>query len=167
MKLFYGLTATLIFALSLRADAPFTGYDVDSLNRYQATCTFTTAAAATDCAITVPATGTKRVFLESIVVRSPEAATVTFGYGGSAASTNAVTTVKRNTTVASQATVYGATSGAGAPTSTTDFKVQADQDTAFDMTGRVFPIRTSTTVKVSISSTTGSGKIDFFWGESK
>ena len=167
MKLLYGLCATLLFALSLGAQTPITEASVDNLHRYRGTCTFTTAATTTDCAITVPSTAGKKIYLETIVVRSPQAATVTFGFGGTAASTNAVTSDKRNTTKTSLATVYGPTSGAGAAATSTTAKVSADIDSAFDMSGRVFPAGSSTTVVVSLSSTTGSGKIDFFWGESR
>lgn len=166
MKKFLFLTI-LVFASSARSQTIFKDSDVDALNRYQATCSFTTAATTTDCAISVPATGTKRIYLENIVVRSPQAATVTFGFGGTAASTNANTTVSRNTTKTAQATVYGPTSGAGAAASSTTAKVSADIDTTFSMVGHVFPEKTSKTVVVSLSSTTGSGVITIFWAESK
>jgi hypothetical protein len=166
MKKFLFLT-TLFFALDAKSQTIFKDSDVDALNRYQATCAFTTAATTTDCAITVPATATKRIYLENIVVRSPQAATVTFGFGGTAASTNANTTVQRNTTKTASATVYGPTSGAGAAASTTTAKVSADIDTTFSMVGHVFPEKTSKTIVVSLSSTTGTGAITIFWGESK
>lgn len=155
------LAAATIIPVSAQVDPDL----AEKASTYMASCTWTMAAATADCALTLPSTSSKNLYLDRIVVRSPEAASVTFERGGTAGSTNAVTTIKRNTTNTANATVYGSTSGAGAGSSTVTRKVTADIDTGFSFGGEVFRKGASTTILVKVVSVTGSGTIDFYWSE--
>jgi hypothetical protein len=142
-------------------------HEVDNLHRYVATCAATGAGSVAKCAISVPATGSKRAFLDTIIVRSTAATDVVFERGGSAPTTTAQTSTKLNTTQTSQLTVYqDANSGAG--TSTTTLKIgTADTDFAFDMKGEAFEREVETTLVVKSASMTGTFTVIFFWGEAQ
>jgi hypothetical protein len=162
------LPITLAFYLSLPATSssePVTAEKVDDMHRYAGTCSQTVAGAVATCAISVPVTGVKRIFLDYIVIRSTAATDAVFERGGSAPTTTAVTATKLNTTVAPQATVYH-TANSGAGTSTTTRKItSADADFSFDMAGEVFARKTASTLVVKSASMTGTFTVDFVWGE--
>jgi hypothetical protein len=142
-----------------------TAEKVDDMMRYVGTCSVTVAGAVAKCAISVPATGTKRVFLDYVVVRSTVATDAVFERGGSAPTTTAVTAVKLNNTTNPQATVYH-TANSGAGTSTTTRKlITADIDYGFDMAGEVFARKVEGTLVVKSASMTGTFVVDFVWGE--
>jgi hypothetical protein len=142
-----------------------TAVKVDDLMRYVSSCSVTVAGAVAKCAISVPATGTKRIFLDYVVVRSTAATDAVFERGGSAPTTTAITAVKLNNTVTPQATVYH-TANSGAGTSTTTRKIgTADQDFGFDMAGEVFARKVEATLVVKSASMTGTFAVDFVWGE--
>jgi hypothetical protein len=142
-----------------------TAQRADDLHRYSASCSVTAAGAVAKCAISVPSTGTKRIFLDYVVVRSTVATDVVFERGGSAPTTTAVSAVKLNTTASPQATVYH-TANSGVGTSTVTRKITtADADFAFGLDGEVFAKATETTLVVKSASMTGTFVVDFFWGE--
>jgi hypothetical protein len=159
---------TLAFCLFLPATSssePVTAEKVDDMHRYSATCSQAVVGAVATCAISVPVTGVKRIFLDYVVIRSTAATDAIFERGGSAPTTTAVTATKLNTTVSPQATVYH-TANAGAGTSTTTRKItSADADFSFDMAGDVFARKTASTLVVKSASMTGTFTVDFVWGE--
>jgi hypothetical protein len=142
--------------------------DVDNLHRYKAVCTFNVAADFAYVAISVPATGTKRIFLEDVTINSTVATTAQFNWGGTAPSATATTSIKKNTTESSQATAYCGATSAGAGTYTVDMAVpDASRDTFFDLSGEVFPKKTANTLLIKIGSVTATGKVVIHWGESR
>lgn len=162
-------TLFLTFALSVAClgQSLVKDVDVDNLHRYKSTCTVTTAASTAKCAISVPSTGTKNIYLESVVVTTPASVSVSFGRGGTAPSATAQTSVARNTTVTSQATVYQDATTAGAATSTVSYTNPSATDTLYDLSGETFPKGTANTLLVTTGSSTGTVQMVFFWAQER
>lgn len=141
--------------------------DVDNLHRFKSVCSVTAAASAAKCAISVPSTATKNVYLESVVITTPASVTVSFGRGGTAPSATAKTSVARNTTMTSSATVYEDATTAGAATSTVTYTNPSSTDTLYDLSGETFPKGTANTLLITTGSTTGAVQMVFFWAQER
>lgn len=162
----------LLLILSLSGVSAFaqnslTDVGVDNLHRFRSSCSVTTSASTAKCAISVPATGTKRVFLESVVITTPASVTVTFERGGTAPTATAQTSIARNTTATSVATVYQGSTDAGAGTSSVVYTNPAATDTLYDLSGEAFPRGSANTLQITAGSSTGTVQMVFFWAQEK
>lgn len=139
---------------------------VDDLHRYVSECAMTGAGNQPQCTIAVPSTGTKRLFLDTVVVTSAQLVSVAFDRGGTVPTATLGTMIKLNTTVAPQASVYTASNSSGATSTVTLPLDAADIAKAFDMSGEAFARKTAVALTVRpASNMTGSFRVQFFWGE--
>jgi hypothetical protein len=161
------LILAFTFAAVCLAQSAVKDVDIDNLHRFKSVCTVTTAATTAKCALVVPSTANKNTYLESVVVTTPAAVSITFGRGGTAPSATAQTTVARNTATTSVATVYQDATTAGAATSSVSYTNPASTDTLWDLSGEVFPKNTANTLLVTAGSSTGTVQMVFFWAQEK
>lgn len=159
--------ALLVAATSFGQTVP-TDDAVDNLKRYVSVCTVTGAGDQPQCTIALPETGNKRVFLDSIIVNSAQSVEVAFDRGGTVPTVTAVTTIKLNTTAASQATVYSASDSTGATSTVTVAVGTTSADFKFDMQGEAFERKVATALTVRpAANMTGTFRVTFFWGEAQ
>lgn len=115
-----------------------------------------------------PATGGKRIYLESATVYSSADATVSQAFNGTAATATAGTanTVPPNVTEAATAKVWGA-SNAGAGTAAGGIlRIPAGGSASIDLSGVMLNgAGTAANYTIAIASVTGTVNITFFWQE--
>jgi hypothetical protein len=147
-----------------------TGDKTDEQQRFSARCTFTGAASTVYCALSVSGNASKRTFVETVVVYSPTTSTLTFDWGGTTPSGTAIASSayhKRNTSTTSEAVVYTNASTTGAAEQSRDYPITAAVPSPYTFSGHAWPsgLQTNRTLLVKISGVTGSGWVDFYWGQ--
>jgi hypothetical protein len=173
---------TLVFALFLALSVGSTvgfaqnnavlGDKTEEQERYSARCDFTLAGTDATCAIAVSTSVDKRTFLENVVINSPTTTTATFGWGGTAPTGTALAStkyVKRNTTSAPVAVVYEAATSAGAAAQSLPFPVTANTPAGYSVAGHRWAsgAGNTRTLVVTITGVSGTGWVDFHWGQKK
>lgn len=135
----------------------------DTKRKYDVICAFTAAASTPSCVVHLPATekGTK-VWFGGISVRSPEAGSVVFEWGGATPAGGTAAVIQKNNTTASMTSTALVNATSATPSSTRSFVIAANTDYGFDASDLEFVAGavSNRTLRVTLSApVTGTGQI--------
>lgn len=156
--------AALCLFAAITAAQMITRPEADTRRKYEAICAYDVSAAVPSLVIHLPATitGTK-VRFGSISVRTPEAASAKFEWGGATPSGGTNATVRKRNTTATAVVTAKCNATSATPTSTATFPLAStDTDYVFDAADDEFLPGglTGRTLRVTLSgAVTGTGQI--------
>lgn len=162
MKNFLWCLAFCLISANAYAEADIsTGKEQDLLKRYMYVCPFT---AGSKCSFSVPATNTKTIYFDSMVINGSAAASVTFERGGTPPTSTAGVVIPLNTTVSAGLLVWTAAATAGAGTSSVPLgPLVANTDMTYKIQMDTFYPKTAKCITVTPAS--GNGNVIVWWGE--
>lgn len=135
----------------------------DTKRKYDVICAFTANAEVPSCVVHLPATEkATKVWFGSISVRSPEAGSVVFEWGGATPAGGTAAVVQKNNTTAAMTSAALMNATSASPAATRSFVISANTDYPFDVSDLEFVAGnvTGRTLRVTLSAAvTGTGQI--------